>query len=79
MGDTGPLARVKNAEAFGNAHAAAVRIGDADPSAAEAAGLQLTTLVKNTIGVTVGTVVQDPGTIERSMGKMRRIIDERPH
>jgi phenylacetate-CoA ligase len=52
---------------------------DADPPAAEAAGLHLTTLIKNTIGVTVTTVVQDPATIERSTGKMRRIIDERPH
>jgi phenylacetate-coenzyme A ligase PaaK-like adenylate-forming protein len=33
---------------------------------------------KNTIGVSAATMVQDPGTIERSMGKMRRIIDERP-
>src|SRR6202050_226043 len=51
---------------------------DADPSAVDAAGAHLTTLIKNTIGVTVDTVVQDPGTIERSMGKMRRIIDDRP-
>src|ERR1700689_5335782 len=54
------------------------RRADADPSAAEAAGAHLITLIKNTIGVTVDTVVQDPGTIERSMGKMRRIIDDRP-
>ena len=51
---------------------------DADPAAAEAAGAQLSALIKNTIGVTVATLVQDPDTIERSMGKMRRIIDERP-
>jgi phenylacetate-CoA ligase len=51
---------------------------DADRPAAEAAGAHLTTLIKNTIGVSVTTVVQDPATIERSMGKMRRIIDERP-
>src|SRR6202167_3155788 len=54
------------------------RRADAGPSAADAAGAHLTTLIKNTIGVTVDTVVQDPGTIERSMGKMRRIIDDRP-
>jgi len=52
---------------------------DADPPAAQAAGLHLATLIKNTIGVTAATIVQDPGTIERSTGKMRRIIDERPH
>ena len=51
---------------------------DADPSAVEAAGAQLSTLIKNTIGVTAATVVQEPDTIERSMGKMRRIVDERP-
>jgi phenylacetate-CoA ligase len=51
---------------------------DADPTAAEAAGAQLSTLIKNTIGVTAGCVVQDPGSVERSLGKMRRIIDERP-
>ena len=51
---------------------------DAAPAAAEAAGAHLTTLIKNTIGVTAAAVVQDPDTIERSMGKMRRIIDERP-
>jgi phenylacetate-CoA ligase len=54
------------------------RRADATPEAGEAAGTQLSTLIKNTIGVTAGTVVQDPGTIERSLGKMRRIIDERP-
>jgi phenylacetate-CoA ligase len=45
---------------------------------AVAAGERLTTLVKNTIGVSVSAVVVDPGTIERSAGKMRRIVDERP-
>ncbi len=51
---------------------------DATPADAEAAAAQLSTLIKNTIGVTATTVVQDPDTIERSMGKMRRIIDDRP-
>src|ERR1700722_11770856 len=51
---------------------------DATPADAEAAAAQLATLIKNTIGVTAATVVQDPDTIERSMGKMRRIIDDRP-
>jgi phenylacetate-coenzyme A ligase PaaK-like adenylate-forming protein len=34
--------------------------------------------VKNTIGVTVTTSVETPGTTERSTGKMRRIVDHRP-
>jgi phenylacetate-CoA ligase len=33
--------------------------------------------VKNTIGVTVAVQVLDPDSVERSMGKMRRIVDER--
>jgi phenylacetate-CoA ligase len=51
---------------------------DATPADAEAAGAQLCAMIKNTIGVTAATVVQDPGAIERSAGKMRRVIDERP-
>jgi phenylacetate-CoA ligase len=50
---------------------------DAAPSDASAAGTQLCALVKNTIGVSVNAVVQDPETIERSLGKMRRVVDER--
>jgi phenylacetate-CoA ligase len=51
---------------------------DATPADAEKAGAQLAASVKNTIGVSTGIVVQEPESIERSMGKMRRIIDERP-
>jgi phenylacetate-CoA ligase len=50
---------------------------DATPAQAGTAGAELSALIKNTIGVTAATVVQDPDTIERSLGKMRRIIDER--
>ena len=50
---------------------------DAAPADAETAGSLLAAMIKNSIGVTAATVIQDPGTIERSMGKMRRIIDER--
>ena len=35
-------------------------------------------LVKSTIGVSVDVDVLEPDEIERSLGKMRRIIDERP-
>ncbi|MDX6342811.1 MAG: phenylacetate-CoA ligase, partial [Trebonia sp.] len=51
---------------------------DATEADAEAAGAQLATQIKNTIGVTTAIVVEPPATIERSMGKMRRIVDERP-
>jgi phenylacetate-CoA ligase len=51
---------------------------DASVADAEAAGRELHTLVKNTIGVSVAVEVVDPEGVERSMGKMRRIVDERP-
>ena len=51
---------------------------DATPADAEAAGAQLSRLIKNRIGVTAETAVTEPGTIERSTGKVRRVIDERP-
>lgn len=51
---------------------------DATFTDASAAGTELSALIKNIIGVTAATIVQDPGTIERSLGKMRRIVDERP-
>ena len=44
---------------------------------AREAGAQLTRLVKNSIGVTVGVDVVAPESVERSAGKMRRIIDNR--
>ena len=52
------------------------RPGVAADSAA-AAGRRLATRVKATIGVTVGVDVVAPETIERSVGKMRRIVDLR--
>jgi len=45
---------------------------------ADAAGGTLSARVKNTIGVTVTTCVMAPESIERSTGKMRRIVDHRP-
>ncbi len=51
---------------------------DATDADGVAAGQALRTLVKNTIGVSVQVDVVEPGSVERSMGKMRRIVDERP-
>ncbi|KQY55719.1 phenylacetate--CoA ligase [Aeromicrobium sp. Root495] len=45
---------------------------------ARTAGAELRRLVKASIGVTVGVDVVDPDTVERSVGKMRRIVDHRP-
>jgi phenylacetate-CoA ligase len=53
------------------------RRGDADDAIARSAGTDLEVLVKNTIGVTVTVDVVQPDSIERSVGKMRRIVDHR--
>ncbi len=42
------------------------------------AGESLRRLVKNSIGVTIAVDVVAPGGIERSVGKMKRIVDNRP-
>jgi phenylacetate-CoA ligase len=49
-------------------------------AAAEARGKsagELAHLVKNLIGVTAKVTVTDPGGVERSQGKARRVIDKR--
>jgi phenylacetate-CoA ligase len=53
------------------------RIGATADDVAEA-GPRLTSMIKNIIGVTVRSSVLAPQSIERSAGKMRRIIDDRP-
>ena len=45
---------------------------------ADAARRHLAELVKRTIWVTIGVEVTEPGGIERSVGKMKRIVDLRP-
>ncbi len=50
---------------------------DADATVAAAAGARLQQQVKAAIGVSVAVEVVDPEGIERSVGKMRRIVDER--
>ena len=56
-----------------------VEHGDLVPTDdAQAAGDRLRQLIKSTIGVTVGVEVVAPDTIERSVGKMRRVVDQRP-
>jgi phenylacetate-CoA ligase len=51
----------------------------AAPAETTAAATRLTELIKSTIGVSTRVDVREPGTIERSLGKMRRIVDDRPH
>jgi phenylacetate-CoA ligase len=55
---------------------------EASPSAAQADARQasageLAHLVKNLIGVTAKVTVTDPGGVERSQGKARRVVDKR--
>ncbi|MDG4826195.1 phenylacetate--CoA ligase [Asanoa sp. WMMD1127] len=47
------------------------------PASAAAAADALAAKVKETIGVTIAVEVLDPDQVERSMGKMRRIVDNR--
>lgn len=54
------------------------RRADASADDGATAGRELATLVKELVGVSVRVDVRDPDTIERSVGKMRRIVDERP-
>jgi phenylacetate-CoA ligase len=44
----------------------------------DTAGARLAHLVKSMIGVTAEVRVVAPGTIERSVGKAKRVIDKRP-
>ncbi len=53
------------------------RRGQVPDEVARDAGRQLEHLVKSTIGVTVSVDVVAPEVIERSVGKMRRIVDRR--
>jgi phenylacetate-CoA ligase len=48
-----------------------------EAGARDAAAAEIVRVVKDSIGVTVQAKVVDPGTLERSTGKMRRVIDER--
>jgi phenylacetate-CoA ligase len=50
----------------------------AGADARAAAGGRLAQQIKDRIGVTAKVSVMEPGGIERSMGKARRVIDNRP-
>ncbi|MFC9757563.1 phenylacetate--CoA ligase PaaK [Streptomyces sp. NPDC056921] len=49
----------------------------ATPEQRTAAAASITAAVKDGIGVSVGVEIVDPETLERSVGKFRRIVDER--
>ena len=54
------------------------RTASAGSADGEAAGQRLAHLIKNLIGVTADVKVLQPGGIERSLGKAKRIVDKRP-
>jgi phenylacetate-CoA ligase len=49
-----------------------------DGTARNLAAAELSRLIKNNIGSSAKVTVRDPGQIERSQGKARRVIDKRP-
>ncbi|MDJ0460159.1 phenylacetate--CoA ligase PaaK [Streptomyces sp. H27-C3] len=51
---------------------------DATAEERKAAALAVATAVKDSIGVSVGVEILDPETLERSVGKFKRIVDRRP-
>jgi phenylacetate-CoA ligase len=51
---------------------------DATGADAAAAAISLRSLIKNIIGVSVEVAVLEPEGVERSTGKMRRVVDQRP-
>lgn len=56
---------------------AQARRGFADPAQRAAAAARLAGGVKKDIGAGVEVAVVDPGTLERSVGKIRRVADPR--
>jgi phenylacetate-CoA ligase len=49
-----------------------------DGSGLVVAAERLTVRIKDTVGISARVVIQPPGTIERSAGKAKRVIDKRP-
>ncbi len=54
------------------------KAGEASPATRAAAGKDLVRHIKSQIGVTTEVAVVEPGQVDRSLGKARRVIDLRP-
>jgi len=52
--------------------------GSADTAARDASARELAHHIKSVIGISAAVVVNDPGGVERSAGKARRVVDKRP-
>ena len=50
-----------------------------DPSGLTGQAERLVTAIKTSIGATTSVVIQAPGTLERSAGKAKRVVDKRPN
>ncbi len=57
---------------------AEARAGAADEGTREAAGRDLAGRIKSRIGITAGVDVREPESLERSIGKAKRVVDLRP-
>ena len=55
-----------------------IRPDAAEASVMAAESAAVSARIKDTIGLTTRVVVEPPGTIERSLGKARRVVDRRP-
>ncbi len=53
-------------------------VAAADANSRKEAGVQLGRLIKNNVGISVVVQVREPGALERSAGKARRVLDLRP-
>src|SRR5271156_1448514 len=49
-----------------------------DPALLRAEAQQAATRIKHRVGLTARVVIEPPGTIERSLGKAKRVVDRRP-
>jgi phenylacetate-CoA ligase len=52
--------------------------GHEDTAARDAAAGELAHHIKSVIGISARVAVGDAGTVERSLGKARRVVDLRP-
>ncbi len=57
---------------------AEARIGLWDGAGLAEAATGVAAQIKGLLGITASVVVEPPGTLERSVGKVRRVIDRRP-
>jgi len=81
---TGGIAPYFQIELYRSGHMDAMRVhveavpGAADGASRAAAQRMLAKRIKDVVGVSADIIVDEPGAVERSQGKARRVIDNRP-